>query len=338
LRIAAGRSVRGLGGIAPRSGPLLRPLLEVSGSELRAAADAIVPTPAEDPTNLDRSVPRNRLRLDLLPRLERTEPELRRCLAALPARARRASERLDARIAERVHLNANPAGEPWVLRRELVALPAPLWPRALALLVERSGSRPGPGPARLRSALEALAAGTRFELRLGPLRIWGGSERIGVRRRESPGEGVSYTVSLPGEVELRELGLRMRITRERVAPWMFQGRRDRAAFDLPAGVVTAEVRRRRPGDRIRPLGSRGERKLKELLIDRKVPRELRSELPLLVVGGRIVWVPGVTIDEDFRLREGPEAWMAALEPLATTVPGGNGRLSDEVGASERETT
>jgi len=338
LRIAAGTTVFGLGGIAPRHGPLLRPLLEVPGAELRAAAREIVPPPVEDPTNLDLSVPRNRLRHALLPRLERGGPGLRDALAELPRCARGATARLERWLDRTVAPRRSPTGEPWLPRGEVAALPRALWARALARLLEAAELRPAPGPARLRAALGALERGTPFELRLDAVRLWGGSERIGVRLGESRGEAVSYTVSLPGEVELRELGLRMRITRERVAPWMFRGRPDRAAFDLPADVATAEVRCRRPGDRIRPLGSRGERKLKELLIDRKVPRELRSELPLLLVGGRIVWVPGVTIDEDFRLRGGPVAWMAALEPLAATVPDGNGRLSDEVGASERETT
>jgi tRNA(Ile)-lysidine synthetase-like protein len=61
------------------------------------------------------------------------------------------------------------------------------------------------------------------------------------------------------------------------------------------------VRSRRPGDRLRPLGAPGTRKLKDVLIDRGVPRRERDRLPLLCVGGRIAWVPGVTVDEAFRL-------------------------------------
>jgi hypothetical protein len=62
--------------------------------------------------------------------------------------------------------------------------------------------------------------------------------------------------------------------------------------------------------------------LKEVLIDRRVPREARDRLPLLCIigeagdaGDAIAWVPGVAIDERFRL--GPaaaDAWIAELTP------------------------
>lgn len=95
---------------------------------------------------------------------------------------------------------------------------------------------------------------------------------------------------------------------------MFRGERRRAALRLPDPVVTPlEVRNRRPGDRFRPLGAPGMRALKDLLIDRKVPRGERDRIPLLVVGGRIAWVPGVTIAEAFRLADEPpagECWIA----------------------------
>ena len=60
------------------------------------------------------------------------------------------------------------------------------------------------------------------------------------------------------------------------------------------------------------------RRLKELLIDRKVPRHERDRIPLLLLDGRIAWVPGVTIADEFRLRGGGEAlvaeWVEDPEP------------------------
>jgi len=102
---------------------------------------------------------------------------------------------------------------------------------------------------------------------------------------------------------VEKLGIGMRLFRAPVAPWMWQGSPTRAALDLALEEGDrVEIRNRRPGDRIRPLGSPGSRRLKEVLIDRRVPRDRRERLPLLVVGGRIAWVPGVTIDHRFRLR------------------------------------
>ena len=55
---------------------------------------------------------------------------------------------------------------------------------------------------------------------------------------------------------------------------------------LPEGCV---VRGRRPGDRMRLLG--GTRKLQDVLVDRKVPRRLRDAMPVIAVGGEVVWTP-----------------------------------------------
>jgi tRNA(Ile)-lysidine synthase len=65
------------------------------------------------------------------------------------------------------------------------------------------------------------------------------------------------------------------------------------------------VRARRRGDRLRPLGLGGrEKKLQDVLVDRKVAREERDSLPLVVDGAdRIVWVVGGPVAEDFRVTE-----------------------------------
>ena len=72
-----------------------------------------------------------------------------------------------------------------------------------------------------------------------------------------------------------------------------------AALALPLGV-----RNRRPGDRFRPLGAPGGRKLQDFLVDRKVPRDDRDALPLVVdQRDRIVWVVGQAVAEDFRVTD-----------------------------------
>jgi tRNA(Ile)-lysidine synthase len=72
---------------------------------------------------------------------------------------------------------------------------------------------------------------------------------------------------------------------------------------LAAGALAAtlEVRPWRPGDRMRPLGLGGSRSLQDLFTDRKVPRERRSQLPVVVSDGEIAWVPGVATGERFRV-------------------------------------
>jgi len=61
------------------------------------------------------------------------------------------------------------------------------------------------------------------------------------------------------------------------------------------------VRNRRPGDRLVPLGMKGTKKLKKLLIDEKIPREERDSIPIVVDGDELVWVAGVRLSERYKV-------------------------------------
>jgi tRNA(Ile)-lysidine synthase len=87
LRIARGAGLGGLAGILPRAGRVLRPVLSLSGAELRRAARECGLGWREDATNGDMSVPRNRVRREVLPLLESAMPGISRHLAALAPQA-----------------------------------------------------------------------------------------------------------------------------------------------------------------------------------------------------------------------------------------------------------
>jgi tRNA(Ile)-lysidine synthase len=78
---------------------------------------------------------------------------------------------------------------------------------------------------------------------------------------------------------------------------------DLATLDVEALAGRIEVRTWREGDRIRPLGMRGTKTLQDLFTDRKVPRSLRHQVPVVTVDGEIAWVAGVAVSERFRLDE-----------------------------------
>jgi tRNA(Ile)-lysidine synthase len=68
------------------------------------------------------------------------------------------------------------------------------------------------------------------------------------------------------------------------------------------------VRKRRPGDRFRPVGLAGQKKLQDYFVDRKVQRNQRDAVPLVVdETDRIVWVAGFGIDEAFRVTDPAQA-------------------------------
>jgi tRNA(Ile)-lysidine synthase len=71
------------------------------------------------------------------------------------------------------------------------------------------------------------------------------------------------------------------------------------AGDLGSHLI---VRYRRPGDRLHPLGAPGRKKLQDVLVDRKVPRDDRDTVPIVTTQtGAIVWVAGHVLADRFRV-------------------------------------
>jgi tRNA(Ile)-lysidine synthase len=70
--------------------------------------------------------------------------------------------------------------------------------------------------------------------------------------------------------------------------------KDRVSFPL-------SLRPPLPGDRFRPAGTPGAKKLQDFLVDAKIPRWLRPHLPLVTGGDDIIWVPGLRLAERVKL-------------------------------------
>ena len=71
----------------------------------------------------------------------------------------------------------------------------------------------------------------------------------------------------------------------------------------------------KPGDRMRPLGMQGTKKLQDIFSDGKVPPTLRHRLPIIECRGEIVWIPGFRIARGWEVRPDESlALQLALEP------------------------
>ncbi|HEX5717371.1 MAG TPA: tRNA lysidine(34) synthetase TilS [Thermoanaerobaculia bacterium] len=308
LRLIFGSGLEGLGGIRPVHGAVIRPLLALPRRELLASLGDL--EPVQDPTNQDLRIPRSRVRHLLLPRLGAND-----LLARVAGKARSAAARLERKVSGLLDVQEKEDGIA-VERAALERLPAEILPFALAWLHRRAGAPwPAGSPARTE-LLRQLGQGSAACDCGGGWRWETSGELLVLRRRPPEEERVadfSYTLGIPGEVEIPEIAVRVGLFRRPVEPWMLSGSPRCAALALPlAEGDRVTVRNRRPGDRIHPLGAGGSRKLKELLIDRRVPRRERDRLPLICVGERIAWVPGVTIDQRFRITGEKTAWIAEV--------------------------
>jgi tRNA(Ile)-lysidine synthase len=169
---------------------------------------------------------------------------------------------------------------------------------ALALLDVNGGSLDGPGQ-RVERIGEKVVLTGRAPRSLGNL--------------EKLSNLFEYPLSIPGEARLGNGGPVLSAEPLGAESGLPEGAA--ATGRGPAAWVRADactppliVRNRRPGDRFRPIGVGGQKKVQDYFVDRKVARSSRDHVPLVVDGrGRIVWVAGFGIDEAFRVTDASQS-------------------------------
>ncbi len=310
MRVVQGAGLTGLGGIRPVAGPLIRPLIEVWREEVEEYCERMGVTPRRDPSNLRGSYLRNHVRLSLVPFLAAEFGEGVREVILREVESLSLDRQFMVEASERafeevglvsdgcVRLDADafsslpPAVKRGVIReawwRLVPGEPSLGWRHVMDIMERVAGGQTG-------SRLD-LPGVFVVEREYGDIVLKAAGES------HEDGEGFTPVVlEVPGKVHVgdgRVIEAR-RVGREYVS---FQSGPD-VEFVRPDLEVPLEVRTVRPGDRFRPLGSPGTRKLKDFFIDVKFPRALRKGCPLVLSGGQVVWVAGWRLDERFCLGE-----------------------------------
>ena len=335
LRLTRGAGPRGLAGMYPRNGLVVRPLLACRREELRAWLAAGGHRFVDDETNADVEIPRNRVRAELLPLLSsRFNPSIVDVLADEADVAREAWAWMDGEAAalEAAVVRRRTAGG-GEEAREIDAVSLGAAPVALQRLVlwrvlrDLAGARPVgfqhvEAARRLIAGHDGSARRARVDLpgqrveRIGAALVLTGRAAGAVGRRgAAPANLFRCQLSIPGEVMVPD-GSSI------VSAEPFDSRRAaarssavvRSGADGGVAMVRGDlcggslaVRNRRPGDRFRPVGLRGRKKLQDYFVDRKIARDLRDRVPLVVdARDRIVWVAGHQIDAAFRVTDGSQ--------------------------------
>ncbi|HEX7118509.1 MAG TPA: tRNA lysidine(34) synthetase TilS [Longimicrobiales bacterium] len=294
FRIIRGTGIRGLRGIAPRRGPLVRPLLPFHRAEIEAYAAAANIRYREDPTNRELGYARNRLRHEVLPRLESIAPGAAAALARLADHARVAELAWDS-VLDRLEADAVRArshDEIELARPVLLSYDPPVLARVLRRNLRRLGAIPGRrGTTAAVEFTMCGASGTGIQV-AGGIRIERDFDRIRILR--APGERGPEPRDRPailyaprhGRTEA-VIGGRKFIVRCAVARGTPP--EDGAAFGIRDLAFPLVLRGWNAGDRIRmPYGTK---KLKKLFGERRVGRAARAGVPVLAdAEGRVLWV------------------------------------------------
>jgi len=321
MRLLEGAGVRGLAGIPPVRGRIIRPLIELHRAALEAELRRAAIPWVEDPTNRDPKFLRNRIRHELLPLLaDSYNPAIAGALTRVSTLARDTIAALDrAAAAELARLATFEVGAVTLPLGPLRALPRQIAAEVLRQAAERLGSR---APLRawshrgLRRALTVPPPRRPFRLGGVTIEVSGALARLA---RASLPALVARPLGVPGRTELPEIGQALEARIVGAEAYAVPRDPSRVAFDvdeLGGGPLTVRARRR--GDRFVPFGG-AERRLKTLLIDAKVPRWDRSRVPVIEAGGVIIWIGHLRRSATARVTARTRRVLElALVPLAKT--------------------
>lgn len=271
MHLVRGTGLKGLGGIAPVNGNLIRPMLSITRSEVLAFLEEYSIPYVEDSSNSGDDFLRNRLRHHVMPLLTQENPSLPQNLTAMALRLRQDEQALTA-AAEKSYTDDV---------HQLRAMEPAIRSRVLSQMLLDAGVKEPEG-AHI-AAMENLvfsqnpSARAAFPGGVVMARSYKTLKPITEKKPLSEQE-----ITCPGEYELS--GVRFTCTPNE------SGERTKESFAFtPKGKMV--LRSRKTGDTIRLLC--GTKSLKKLFIDEKIPAEQRDAVPVLADDGGVIAVIGI---------------------------------------------
>lgn len=333
-RMIRGTGSRGLVGIHPVRGAIIRPVLDIRREELREYLRAKKQIWCEDASNQDTTRLRARLRHQLLPQLERDfAPAIVERLANLAALQRDEEEFWNALVQERLH--AISTESPTAISIDIQELVTPLpqlahRPEAslalskrliLALLEKAAQNESGFDAAHVHQVLHLALdsqSGRRIELPHGVnvIRVFNRLDFISRRtapparsaQKISATEGeYEYAVALPthgaAAIEVPELRARFCLNSIDWPGTPRDTKQGTEALDADRLTPPLVLRNWRPGDACRLPGKRQAQKLKRMFAEGRISLSERKSWPVLTSTGRVAWVRGWPVSADFSARK-----------------------------------
>ncbi|NIS82157.1 MAG: tRNA lysidine(34) synthetase TilS [Anaerolineales bacterium] len=298
---------------------LIRPLLRLTRHQTQTHCESVGLNPIHDPSNLDPTFFRNRLRHELLPLLETYNPGIKAVLnrtARVMAAAAQWNKSLVGACWDRVVRDVEERAlalrvdvfleQPLALRRailrEMVGKLRPTLRDVGFEVIDRACQFI---EVRIRGKRMTLLGGLEMLHQKDEVYMYGPDAALAFPEYPQLSPSGHIELRVPGRVELAS-GWMMVASEEQVTPHMLEAIKENrtgqiAAMDAACLGAPFVVRSPRSGDRIRPLGMKGSVKVAELFVNNHIPQPARSRWPIVVCGDLIVWVSGLRMSDEVRL-------------------------------------
>lgn len=308
MRLIRGSGASGLSAIPPVRGRIIRPLIEIKKSEALGFLKENNIRYVKDPTNIRPVYLRNKIRLELLPLLvKRFNPNIASTLCR-EADILREDEAFLNGIADTIFKEMVTAQEKDSITLNYLRFNR-LHPAIKKRVVRRAVAELTGGLKRISylhitSAIDAIKnTGKGIDL-TDNIRIERdyNSLKVCVGKAESTGIQEAVQIEVPGITEVPYFNMRIEAIINNRAE--LSKKADKGIFDLDKAMLPLFIRSRKEGDYFYPAGMKGKQKLKEYLIDHKIPRAEREKIPVLInKNNDILWIMGLRMDERFRAKE-----------------------------------
>ncbi|NPV26935.1 MAG: tRNA lysidine(34) synthetase TilS [Firmicutes bacterium] len=312
MHLLRGAAAEGLGGMYPRRGQIIRPLLEVRRVEIEQYCREHGLSYRIDSSNQKAIYLRNRVRLHLIPLLQAEyNPNIVTRLNEMAELLRDEQQVLFEQTRSAFARTVTQQDEQWMVDLdEFSRLPTALQRRITREIYARlTGSTHGLKFKDTEKVLALVRTGVVGKVAQLPRNVCFSRGygmliarlgRVGAELKREEGE---YMLTVPGCTVLPTLGLKVTAALMSSIPREEETGENnyRAYLDWEKVDLPLYLRFRRPGDVFQPLGTPGRKKLKEFFIDAKIPRAWRDQIPLIASREAIYWVVGYRLDERCRV-------------------------------------
>ncbi|MEE8298670.1 MAG: tRNA lysidine(34) synthetase TilS [Thermodesulfobacteriota bacterium] len=304
MRLLRGSGSRGLSGIPPVSNSIVRPLIDTSRSEIEEYLRSKGVEWVEDSTNESPEFLRNRIRQDLLVELESYNPQIKETLSRT-AEILRSEEGFIRREALK-HFDYRFSPNKSELIGDLKyyrSVEKPLRFSLLRLTIEKfNTSLKNISSTHIVSADDFLLSETasgEVELPQGTVIVKGYDTFLVTRKSELELE-FSYSIQSLGKWSFPEFSVSIEYIK---TDELAENDESVAYFDPETVSFPIEVRNFKPGDRFSPLGMITSKKLQDYFTDIKLPKFLRSRVPIFISKDEIMWLGGIRLDNRFKVTD-----------------------------------
>jgi tRNA(Ile)-lysidine synthase len=308
FRVMRGTGIDGMRGMSFVVEDVIRPILNITRNEVEKYVEENSIETVEDHTNLETVYARNKIRLELIPYIEENfNPNIIDGLFRMSLTAGSDTEIIQNVVDEKFDLIVkNNEGNSIIFKGDKFLKESSGIKQRLvreALRIQR-GHLHGIEEKHINSAVklfEENKTGTKINLPGSLVAAVSYGDFI-IAAYDKKKNKLPSVILQRGRNNIPEWGMDIMVETTDTIPAKYNKSTEAFIdFDLIKGDFT--LRPRDDGDRFSPFGMDGTKKLKDFLIDRKVPREKRDEIPIITDENGIVWVVGYSLDNKYRVSE-----------------------------------